>query len=89
MATETKLTPAKAIAAAIGTTLTALTTALATVQLVLADDAVDLAEVSTLAAAVVAAGATIYAVWRTPNKVVATRARAHVEQADWRGDQGF
>jgi len=61
-------TSAKAVAAAIGTTLTAVTTALATVQLVLSDDAIDLAEVSTLATAAVSLAGTVYAVWRTENK---------------------
>lgn len=65
-----KTKPAKAIAAAIGGTLTAAATALATVQLVLADDAVDLAEYGTLATAVVTLVATVAAVWRVPNRPV-------------------
>lgn len=68
MTTEIDTTPAKAIVAAVGTTLTALTTALATVQLVTNDDAIDLSEWGTLTTAAVTLAATIYAVWRTPNK---------------------
>jgi hypothetical protein len=62
----------KAWIAALGTTLTSITTALATVQLVLDDDAIDLAEYSTLATAGITLVATIYAVWRTPNRPVET-----------------
>lgn len=69
---ELKFTAAKTVAAAVGTTLTAVTTALAAVSVVLADDAVSIEEVSAVVAAVVTAGATIYGVWRTPNKVVPT-----------------
>lgn len=61
-------TAAKAWAAAIGGVLTAATTALATVQLVLSDDKVDLAEISTLITAVAVFGSTVYAVWKTENK---------------------
>lgn len=59
---------AKAVVAAIGSTLTALTSALATVTLVLDDDAVDLNEISSLITAVVVLGATVWAVWRVPNE---------------------
>ena len=58
---------AKAVVAAIGSTITALMTALATVSLVLDDDAVDVTEIGTLTTAVVALGLTIWAVWRVPN----------------------
>ena len=70
----TKLTAAKAIVAALGTTLTALTTALATVSVVLSDDAIDLPEVSALVTAAVTLTATVYGVWRTHNKVIAVPA---------------
>lgn len=62
------MTKAKTVAAAIGTTLTAITTALATLNIALDDDAIDLSEVAGIVTAVLTAGATIYAVWRTPNK---------------------
>lgn len=65
-----EMTKAKAVVAGIGTTLTALTTALATVSVALSDDALDLAEISAVLTALLTAGATIYAVWRTPNKPV-------------------
>lgn len=61
-------TAAKAVVTAVGATLTALTTALATVQLVLSDDAVDFAEYGTLTTAVVTLLATVYATWRVPNQ---------------------
>lgn len=64
-----RFTAAKAWVAGIGATLTAVTTALATVQLVLADDAINLPEISTLTTAAVSLLATVYAVWRVPNKV--------------------
>lgn len=69
------MTAAKAWMAALGASLTAVTTALATVQLVLSDDAVDLAEIGTLAVAASTLAATVYAVWKTPNKVVSARMR--------------
>lgn len=81
----TKLTAAKAWLAALGTTLTAVTTALATVQLVLSDDAVDLAEYSTLVTAAVTLAATVYAVWRVPNKVIPTRERTRT----WEDERRF
>jgi hypothetical protein len=62
------MTKAKTWVAAIGTTLTVITTALATVSVALADDAIDLAEVAGIVTAVLTAGASIYAVWRVPNK---------------------
>lgn len=70
MYTLPEMTKTKTVVAAIGTTLTAITTALAAVSVALADDAVDLTEVSAIATAVLTAGATIYAVWRVPNKPV-------------------
>jgi hypothetical protein len=61
-----KVTKAKAYVAAVGGTLTALTTALATAQVVLADDAVDLGEVSTVLLALVTLATTVYGVWKVP-----------------------
>jgi len=63
-------TKAKMWAAAIGSTLTAATTALATVQIVLSDDKVDFSEYGTVTTAVLTLAATVYAVWRTENKKV-------------------
>jgi len=65
---EPQITAAKAVAAAIGTTLTAITVAVAAVQVALDDGALDFTEYGTIVTALVTAGATIYAVWRTPNK---------------------
>jgi hypothetical protein len=67
---QPKMTAAKTLVAMLGTTLTAITTALATVELVLTDDRVDLTEYGTLATAVVSLVGTVYAVWRVPNHVV-------------------
>lgn len=63
------MTAGKAVAAAIGATLTALTTALAAVQVALDDGALDAAEYGTLTTAAVVLVGTVYAVWRTPNHV--------------------
>lgn len=65
---EPRFTAAKTVAAAIGTTLTAATVALAAVQVALDDGALDFAEYGTIVTALATAGATIYAVWRTPNR---------------------
>jgi hypothetical protein len=62
---------AKAVVAAIGSTLTALSTAAATASVVLGDDKIDLGEISTITTAVVSLVATIYAVWRVPNQPAA------------------
>jgi hypothetical protein len=61
-------TAAKAKVAALGVTLTAATTALAAVQVALDDGALDFTEYGTIVTALATAGATIYAVWRTPNR---------------------
>lgn len=61
---------AKAVAAGVGSTLTALMVALTTVQLVLGDGKVDVGEYSTLFGAAVSLAGTVYAVWRTENKVL-------------------
>ncbi len=65
-----KTKPAKAVVAAIGTTLTALTTAAATASVVLDDDKIDLTEVSAITTAVVALVGTVYGVWKTVNRPV-------------------
>ncbi len=59
---------AKAWAAAIGSTCVAITTAMATVQIVLDDGALDAGEYGSLATAAVVLVGTVYAVWRTPNR---------------------
>jgi hypothetical protein len=51
---------AKAVAAAIGATVTVLTAALA-------DDVLNASETATTAAVIVEGVLTVYAVWRTPN----------------------
>jgi fatty acid/phospholipid biosynthesis enzyme len=61
---------AKTVAAAIGGTLTALSVALTVVQLALGDGNIDAGEVGTLASAAVTLVGTVYAVWRTENKVL-------------------
>jgi hypothetical protein len=62
-----KLTKAKAYAAALGATATALMTALATAQTVLDDGALDATEYGLIATAAVTLLGTVYAVWRVPN----------------------
>ena len=59
---------AKAVIAGIGASLTALMTMLATISLVLDDDAVDVTEIGTLSTAIVSLVLTIWAVWRVPNE---------------------
>lgn len=65
-----KYTPAKAWAAAIGTIATAIATAMATVQVVLDDGALDFSEYGMIATAAATLLGTIYAVWKTENKPV-------------------
>jgi hypothetical protein len=55
------MTAAKAVAAAIGVIITALTAALA-------DEVLDLSEVGQLLAVTVTAAGTVYGVWKTRNK---------------------
>ena len=55
------MSAAKALVAAVGVVVTALTG-------VLADDVVDVNEVALLVAVLVEAAATVYAVWRVPNE---------------------
>lgn len=52
---------AKAIVAAVGTVVTALTP-------VVADEVIGLDELGTVVSALVAAAATVYGVWRVPNR---------------------
>lgn len=61
---------AKAVAAGVGSTLTALMVALTAVQLVLGDGKVDVGEYSTLFGTAVTLIGTVYAVWKTENKVL-------------------
>lgn len=65
-------TRAKMWAAAIGTTATAIASATAAVQVALSDGSLDGGDITAIVSAVIIAGASIYAVWRTPNKVVAS-----------------
>lgn len=69
-----KVTGAKAVVAAVGGTLTALTTALATVSVVVGDDAIDITEVGALVVAGGTLVSTVYGVWKTRNKPVAPTA---------------
>ncbi|HTS10086.1 MAG TPA: hypothetical protein VMP68_31270 [Candidatus Eisenbacteria bacterium] len=63
-----KTTAAKAWISAIGSTITALTTFYAAVQVATADNGLDAGDVSSLLVAGVALVGTVYGVWRTPNK---------------------
>lgn len=65
-----KFTKAKTYAAAIGATATAVMAAVASVQVVLDDGALDAAEYGLIATAVVTLVGTVYGVWRTENKVI-------------------
>lgn len=65
-----RTTNAKAIAAGVGATLTALITALGPLQTALDDGHIDVGEGTTLAGVAVTLVVTVYAVWRTPNKPV-------------------
>jgi hypothetical protein len=58
---------AKALVAALGTSLTAATTALAVVSTALGDDAIDVTEIGSITSAIFSFGLTVYAVWRVPN----------------------
>ena len=61
---------AKTVAAAVGSTLTAVMVTLTVVQTVLDDGKLDVGEYSTLFGAGVTLIGTVYAVWRTENKVL-------------------
>lgn len=67
---QKQFTKAKAVAAAIGSTLVAASTALASVQVVLDDGALDAAEYGLILTAVVTFLGAVYAVWRVPNQEV-------------------
>lgn len=64
-----EFTALKAKVAAVGATLTALAVAWATVQGALADGKLDASEVTPLIVAGVTLVATVYGVWRAPNKI--------------------
>lgn len=63
-----KFTAAKAKAAAVMATLTALGVATQTVQTVLDDNVVDTGEISVLVGIAVTLVGTVWAVWRVPNE---------------------
>lgn len=67
-----RTTKAKAVTAAIGTTLTALTTALASVNIALSDNKLDGSDYGSLALALVTLLSSIYAVWRVPNQPISS-----------------
>lgn len=67
---KTRTKSYKAVASAIGATATAVTTAMATVSIVLGDDVVDAAEIGSVVTALAVLVGTVYAVWRTPNPPV-------------------
>lgn len=58
----------KAIVAAVGVTLTALTTWLAAVAVAVGDDAIDFEEIGALVLATLTLASTVYGVWRVPNE---------------------
>jgi len=62
--------PTKAIVAGVGTTITALVTMWATVNVAVGDDVVDAGEVGSIVTALITLGLTVYAVWRVPNAPV-------------------
>lgn len=70
MPTSSVFSKAKAVAAGIGSTLTAILVTLTVVQTVLDDGKLDAGEYSTLFGAAVTLIGTVYAVWRTENKVL-------------------
>jgi len=61
-------TAVKAWVAAVGATATAVATAVAAVQVALDDGSLDIGEYGTVATAVLVLVATVYGVWRAPNK---------------------
>ncbi len=60
----------KAYVAALGGTVTAVTTFLATLSLVVGDDAITMEEVSSVASAVVSLVGTVLSVWKVTNEPV-------------------
>jgi hypothetical protein len=67
---EVSMRTAKAVAAAIGSSLTALASANAAVQLALEDGSLGPDEIGSVVTAVVVLVATVWAVWRLPNQPV-------------------
>lgn len=67
---------AKAVAAGIGSTLTAIMVALTVVQTVLDDGKLEVGEYTTLFGAAVTLVGTVYAVWKTENKILSGSASA-------------
>lgn len=65
-----EFTKHKAVISAIGTTLTAVSTAWAAVQNATSDGLMDATDYGSIATAAAVAVATVYAVWRVPNRVV-------------------
>lgn len=63
-----EMTAVKAKVAAIGATATAIATAVATAQVVLDDGQLDIGEYGTVAVALATLIATVWGVWRAPNK---------------------
>lgn len=63
-----KFTPHKAVISAIGTSLTAVATAWAAVENATSDGLMDATDYGSVATAVAVAVATVYAVWRVPNR---------------------
>lgn len=67
---NTVFTKAKMYVAAVGTTLTAVTTALAVVSVAIGDDAVSIEEISGITTALLTMGLTVWGVWRVPNQPI-------------------
>lgn len=70
MSTSITFSTAKAVAAAIGSTLTAIGVALTVVQLAIGDGKLDAGEYASLFSTAVTLLGTVYAVWKTENKVI-------------------
>jgi hypothetical protein len=66
-------TKAKAIAAGIGASCTAVIVFLGVLLPDLADNKIDATEIGALVVAVVSLFGTVYAVWRTPNRIVTSQ----------------
>lgn len=63
-----RTTAAKAWVAAVGATLTAASTAVATVSVAVGDDAIDAVEVGSIATALIVLVGTVWRVWATRNE---------------------
>ena len=83
MARQQQFTRAKAVAAGIGSTLVALSTAIASVQVALDDGALDAAEYGLIATAAVTLYGAVYAVWKVENKPVPTGPTVRSGQAPY------